>query len=115
MCYAINRNLLYYAHYDHLQLSIEAFDGGNPSRKTYSSLILNVDRNLETPIITGPGAAQLFQATANIIETITFDTLVFDVTASDNGNTVSLWDSCVAGYGTSFMTIIDILVVTFSL
>ncbi|XP_060079972.1 cadherin-23-like, partial [Ylistrum balloti] len=68
-------------------LSIMAYDQGVPSRVAYSSLTFNVDSNLETPRITKPTAGALYQDTVNIIETIQFESLVYDVVAVDTDNT----------------------------
>lgn len=67
-----------------------AADGGSPSRISYASVVLTVDRNLNTPFWINPGAGVNYQTTAQVLETQGFGTTIFQLSASDQDFAVSV-------------------------
>lgn len=66
-----------------MQLTVEARDGANIPRRSYSTLTLTVDSNLEKPVWANPGASSSYEATATIYETHDYVTSVFTFSAND--------------------------------
>ncbi|XP_061182372.1 cadherin-related tumor suppressor-like [Saccostrea echinata] len=92
-------------------LTVEARDGANIPRRTYSLLTLKVDSNLAKPIWVRPGAGDSYAAQVTIQETQDYVTSVYDFQASDADN-VSPYNTVryvVEGEGNapSFFTVAD--------
>lgn len=66
-----------------MQLTVEARDGADIPRRSYSTLTLTVDSNLEKPAWVNPGASSSYEATATIYETHDYVTSVFSFSAND--------------------------------
>ena len=69
---------------------VQASDGGNPVRSSYSVVTFDVNRNLATPVIVTPGSGQQFRAQVQVLETIGFADLIYTVSATDADAVVSL-------------------------
>ncbi|XP_061182374.1 protocadherin Fat 4-like [Saccostrea echinata] len=67
-------------------LTVEARDGANIPRRTYSLLTLIVDSNLAKPTWVRPGAGDSYAAQVTIQETQDYVTSVYDFQASDADN-----------------------------
>ena len=71
-------------------MTVEARDGANIPRRSYSILTLTVDSNLEKPVWVTPGPAASYQATATIYETHSFVDSVYQFSALDADSVVRL-------------------------
>lgn len=60
-----------------------AADGGAPARIAYATVVLTVDRNLNTPFWINPGSGVNYQTTTQVLETQSFGTTIFQLSASD--------------------------------
>lgn len=60
-----------------------AADGGAPARIAYATVLLTVDRNLNTPFWINPGSGVNYQTTTQVLETQSFGTTIFQLSASD--------------------------------
>uniref|UniRef100_K1PY39 Protocadherin Fat 4 n=1 Tax=Magallana gigas TaxID=29159 RepID=K1PY39_MAGGI len=64
-------------------LTVEARDGADIPRRSYSTLTLTVDSNLEKPVWVNPRASSSYEATVTIYETHDYVTSVFSFSAND--------------------------------
>lgn len=67
---------------------MEAADGDSPPRTAIQILSIYVDRNLNTPIFTRPGAPS-YRAEVTILETLSFQSVIYKVESRDGDIRVS--------------------------
>lgn len=60
-----------------------AADGGAPARIAYATVVLTVDRNLNTPFWITPGSGVNYQTTTQVLETQSFGSTIYQLSASD--------------------------------
>ena len=66
-----------------------AADGGSPSRVAYATVVLTVDRNMNTPFWVTPGSGVNYQTTVSVLETQGFGSTITQLAASDQDLAVS--------------------------
>lgn len=75
---------------------MEARDGANVPRRSYSTLTLRVGSNLEKPVWATPGSLTSFEASTTIYETHDYVTSVYSFQANDADTVVRfLNDLCL--------------------
>ena len=74
------------------QVFVQASDGGNPVRSSYSVVTFDVNRNLATPVLVQP-SSPTYTDTVVVMETTSFSDLIYTVVARDaDPADVSHWE-----------------------